>query len=104
LLIHSFNLNEDKFDIVVWSKDENVLAFYEFKYGEVFDLVVIFLKEDFCYRIDLRKVLKLDELLFFIEKNNENEISNEYSFLGKSNLIKDLPKKGFFRGEVWHSL
>lgn len=101
---HSFNINEEQFDVVIWSKDNNVIAFYEFRYGEIYDFVIIFLNKGYCYRIDMRKENKIIDLISFVKNNNESEIDKEYSSFKKSNLLKDTFTGNLFGKEDWYPL
>jgi hypothetical protein len=76
---HWIDINiEEKFEfkVVVWSKDCEVALYYEFNNRISYEFAILFLKENYLYKIDLydTKAPKSKEMITKVKNSNSSEI------------------------------
>jgi hypothetical protein len=76
---HNLSSSPDEFRVIEWSADSSVALIYEFRYGEVYDLVYLLLRRKQCLRVNL--LLNSASITDRIEKLKESSESEVLAFV-----------------------
>jgi hypothetical protein len=96
---------ELKFNVVYWSKDGEFALYYEFNNRISYEFAILFLRENYLYKIDLygTNAPKSDDMIALVKNSNSREIEEFFkeSFT-KTPFRVDSDTPSFFFKKKWY--